>query len=101
VVLPGYRAQALMRHAVERIRHWWSGWKQKPRRPLIELDRNVGLVFNLIPLLFVIFGGEMALGLDGEGGLKRRFVGVLLVVIGVPFLYLDWVYIRRPVERDE
>ena len=89
------------RKAVERIRHRWSGWKQKPRRSLIELDRLVGLVFNLIPLMLIVYGAGFVLGLDGEGGLKHRSVGVLLVLIGLPFLYLDWVYIRRPVEGNE
>jgi protein-S-isoprenylcysteine O-methyltransferase Ste14 len=84
----------------QKVLRFWSDWKRKPRKPLIEVSRLVGILFFLTPLLSVIFGAEMIIGAESEVTPTRRLIGVLLVILGLPFLYLDWIYLRRPVKRE-
>jgi hypothetical protein len=85
----------------ERARRLWSAWKVKPRASLVDLGRLEFMLFALIPLLAVVFGAETVVGIGDDAPLIGRLGGALAVLLGLPFLYLDWVYVRRPVRRTE
>lgn len=72
-------------------------WGRKPRRSLARTQGVLILWAVLAPFLLIVDGAELLLGLVYPASLGSHVMGLPLLAAGVLVVYLDLVYLRRPV----
>jgi hypothetical protein len=87
-----------LRAATAEPRRELRQWGKKPRRTLDDTQANPVAWAILGPLALLIVGGQLTLGAY-PGSFGYRLLGPPVIALGALGVYLDIVYIRRPVRR--
>jgi hypothetical protein len=86
-----------IRSGLQEPRRELQVWGRKPRRSLARTQGVLILWAVLAPFLLIVDGAELILGLVYPASLASHVMGLPLFAAGVLVVYLDVVYLRRPV----
>jgi hypothetical protein len=75
----------------------WQWWKNAPRPPLRYMSGLGSAAFVFIPATGLIGAARCFLGLNGNAPLDRLY-GFLFLAVGLMAAFLDYHYVKRPVD---